>query len=107
MEFFEERAAENSAKISGNFSPHNLENIIMTVFGKDITFFPLKIKHIATIHEQSFLNFKDADILNTAAWFWRNFVLNIKVNKIPQNISVEHLKKGKTSLKIYLICFLQ
>lgn len=77
MDLFKESAAENSEEISGNFTPHNLENKIMKVFSKDIKFFSIRnkkilaSKHITSIDDQSFENLKDENILNTAALLLR------------------------------------
>lgn len=111
MNLFEESAAENCEEISGNFTPHNLEVKIMKVFSKDIKFFSignkkiLASKHISSIDDQSFQNLKDEDILNSAALLLRKSVLNIKTDKLPQNISVEHLKKGEASAPQDLLDF--
>lgn len=62
-------------------------------------------KNVTNIDDQSFETLKDEDILNTAALLLRKSVLRIKTNKLPQNVTVENLKKGEASVPQDLLDF--
>lgn len=103
MDLIEESTPDNAEKMSGNFTPQNLELKIMKAFSKEINFFSIgnkKIlapKHIISIDDDLFKYLKDEDILNSAALLLRKSVLNIKIDKLPRKITVEQLKKGEGS----------
>lgn len=111
IDLFQNSCEENQEILDVTFTAQHLEDKIESNFRGRIQILQSKHKkiiapqHISTVDDALFAHLKDEDTLQAAALILRREILNIKKEKLPENLRVQHLLKGECTIPQILTGF--